>query len=77
MQLGSGVAVAVAVALIRHLAGEPPYAMGAALEKKKRPKKKKQKTITTKKNRTPLSSMPFRTSLPSAKFKLFEKRNYV
>ena len=31
----------VATALIRSLAWEPPYAMGAALEKIKRPKKKK------------------------------------
>jgi len=44
MWLGSRVAVAVArpaaAALIRPLAWEPPYAMGAALEKAKRPKKK-------------------------------------
>ena len=31
----------VATAPIRPLAGEPPYAMGVALEKAKRPKKKK------------------------------------
>ena len=33
----------VATAPIRPLAWEPPYAMGAALEKAKRPKKKKKK----------------------------------
>jgi len=42
-QLGSGVAVAlarlVATALIRPLAWEPPYAMGAALDKTKKKKK--------------------------------------
>ena len=38
MWLGSGVAVA-ATALIRPLAWKPPYAMGAPLEKAKRPKK--------------------------------------
>ena len=41
-QLGSGVAVAVAVvqavALIRPLAWEPPYAVGVALEKAKKNK---------------------------------------
>ena len=33
-----------ATALIRPLGWEPPYAMGAALEKAKRPKKKKKKS---------------------------------
>ena len=36
-RLGSG--IAVAVALIRPIAWEPPYAAGAALEKDKREKK--------------------------------------
>ena len=40
-RLGSGVAVAVAVALIRHLAGEPPYAKGMALKSVKNLKNKK------------------------------------
>ena len=35
----------VAVALTRPLAWEPPYAMGAALEKAKKKKKKKKFTI--------------------------------
>ena len=47
MQLGSGIAVALAwqaaTALIRPLAWEPPYAAGAALEKAKRQKEKKKK----------------------------------
>ena len=46
MQLESGVAVAVcrpaAVAPIRPLAWEPPYATGVALEKTKKKKKTKQ-----------------------------------
>jgi len=33
----------VATALIQHLAWEPPYAAGAALEMEKRPKKNKNK----------------------------------
>ena len=37
----------VATAPIRHLAWEPPYAMGAALEKAKRQKKKKKRAGTT------------------------------
>ena len=36
MWLRSGVAVALATAPIRPLAWEPPYAVGAALEKAKR-----------------------------------------
>ena len=32
-------------ALMRPLAWEPPYALGAALEKDKRPKKKKKKEV--------------------------------
>ena len=53
MQLGSGIAVAVAVvrvvatAPIRPLAWEPPYAVGAALEKaKEKRKEEKRKTLT-------------------------------
>ena len=46
MQLGS--CVAAAIALIRPLAWEPPYAAGVALEKTKRQLKKKRK----KENRT-------------------------
>ena len=49
MQLGSGIAVALAwqaaTALIRPLAWEPPYAAGAALEKAKRQREKKKKNI--------------------------------
>ena len=36
----------VAIALIRSLAWEPPYAVGVALEKAKRQKKKKMQIIT-------------------------------
>ena len=43
MWLRSGVAVALATALIRPLAWEPPYAVGAAQEIAKRQKKKKKK----------------------------------
>ena len=41
MRLGSGVAMAVAVALIRPLAWEPPCALGVALKKREREREKK------------------------------------
>ena len=44
MRLSFRIAVAVATAPIRPLDWEPPYAMGAALEKTKRQEKKKKKT---------------------------------
>ena len=43
MWLGSGIAVAVATALIGPLAWELPYSAGAALNSKKKKKKKKRK----------------------------------
>ena len=40
-----------AVALIGPLAGEPPYAVGAAIEKKKKKKKERKKKEKNKRNR--------------------------
>ena len=48
-----------AIALIRPLAWEPPYAAGAALEKAKRPKKKKKNSVYAKKLKIRMAS--FRT----------------
>ena len=45
MRLGSGVAMAVAVALIRPLAWEPPCALGVALKKREREREREKKTV--------------------------------
>ena len=43
MRLGSGVAMAVAVALIRPLAWEPPCALGVALKKRERERERERR----------------------------------
>ena len=45
MRLTFCVAVAVAVALIRPLAREPPHAVGVALKRQKKKKKKEKKKV--------------------------------